>query len=409
MSRPRILIAGGGIGGLAVALALRRAGFEPRVFEQAARLQPVGAGIQMSPNATRALLQLGCGEHLRAAAVAPEALEVRSWNTGRRIFSTPLGERCLQDYGAPYYHVHRADLHAVLLKALGPEPLHLGARCTGFVEEDGQVRMDFADGSSQWGDLLIGADGIHSAVRTAAFGPEHPRFSGYAAFRAVLPAERVRGLRLQRNLTSWWGPGRHFMHYFISGGRQLNCVAVVPAKTWPLESWSAQGTSAEFLAEFQGWHPAILEMIRATDQVFKWALYDREPLPRWSRGHVTLLGDAAHPMLPFQAQGGAQAIEDAVVLAGCLSRSAVRPREALEEYERLRKPRTSRIQMVSRGSAELFHLAGPVQVLKRNTQLRLTHQFRPGRLMHRMDWLYEHDALAEARAAVRVESAHEWN
>ncbi len=395
MSGPRILIAGGGIGGLAVALALRRAGFEPRVFEQAPCLQPIGAGIQLSPNATRALVRLGCGEALRGVAVAPAALQVRSWRTGWRIFSMPLGERCLQDYGAPYYHVHRADLHEVLLKALGPEPLHLGARCTGFVEEDGGVCVELDNGTREWGDVLIGADGVHSAIRTAAFGSEQPRFSGYVAFRAVLPAERIQGLRLKRDLTSWWGPGRHFVHYFISGGRQLNCVAVVPSETWHVESWSAEGTREEFLSQFRGWHPLLQELIRATDRVFKWALYDRDPLPRWSSGRVTLLGDAAHPMLPFQAQGGAQAIEDAVVLANCLSRQAGRPREALEEYERLRKPRASRVQMASRGSAQMYHLARPLQVLERNTRLRLTHRFRPEVLAHRMDWLYEHDALAE--------------
>ncbi|WNG18532.1 FAD-dependent monooxygenase [Cystobacter fuscus] len=396
VSRPRILIAGGGIGGLAAALALQRAGFEPRVFEQAPRLQPVGAGIQLSPNATRTLVQLGCGEALRDVAVAPGSLHVKSWRTGRNIFSTPLGTRCLQDYGAPYYHVHRADLHAVLLKELGPEPLHLGARCTGFVEEEGGVRVELEDGSHAWGDMLIGADGIHSSIRTAAFGPEQPRFSGYMAFRAVLPAERIQGLRLQRDLTSWWGPGRHFVHYFISGGRQLNYVAVVPTRTWHLESWSVEGSREELLSEFQGWHPVLQELIRATDRVFKWALYDRDPLPRWSRGRVTLLGDAAHPMLPFQAQGGAQAIEDAVVLTSCLTRHAGRPQEALEEYERLRKPRTHQVQMTSRGSAQLFHLDRPLQVLKRNTRLRLTQRFRPDVLAHRMDWLYEHDALAEA-------------
>jgi salicylate hydroxylase len=396
MSGPRILIAGGGIGGLTAALALRRAGFEPRVFEQAPYLQPVGAGIQLSPNATRALIQLGCGEGLRDVAVAPAVMEARSWHTGWRIFSMPLGERCLQDYGAPYYHVHRADLHSVLLKALGPEPLRLDARCTGFVEEDGGVRVDFEDGSSEWGDVLIGADGIHSAIRTATFGPEQPRFSGHVAFRAVLPAERIQGLRLQRNLTAWWGPGRHFVHYFISGGRQLNYVAVVPSETWNLESWSSEGSQEELLSEFRGWHPLLQELIRATGRVFKWALYDRDPLPRWSRGRITLLGDAAHPMLPFQAQGGAQAIEDAMVLTRCLSRHAGKPQEALEEYERLRKPRTSRVQSVSRSNARLFHLARPLQVLERNTRLRLTHRFRPGVLAHRMDWLYEHDALAEA-------------
>ncbi|HYO51213.1 FAD-dependent monooxygenase [Archangium sp.] len=395
MSR-RILIVGGGIGGLTAALALRRAGFEPVVFEQAHALQPVGAGIQLSPNATRALIQLGYGAGLRAIASSPQALEARSWRSGRRIFSTPLGERCLEAYGAPYYHVHRADLHALLSQALGPEGLRLSARCTGFAEEGDGVRVEFEDGSSEWGDLLIGADGIRSITRTVAFGPEQPRFSGNVAFRAVIPARSVEGLPLERNTTAWWGPGKHFVHYFISGGSQLNCIAVVPSRTWSVESWSTEGTREELLAEFEGWHPLVQAVIRATGRVFKWALYDRDPLPRWSLGRVTLLGDAAHPMLPFQAQGAAQAIEDAMVLASCLSRHAEQPRVALEAYERIRKPRTSRIQEISRHNAQLFHLARQPRVLLRDTQLRFLNRHRSEKLARRMDWLFAHDPLAVA-------------
>jgi salicylate hydroxylase len=390
----RVLIAGGGIGGLTAALALRRAGFEPLVFEQAQALQPVGAGIQLSPNATRALIQLGCGNDLRASASSPQALEARSWRSGRRIFSTPLGERCVAEYGAPYYHIHRADLHAVLLRALGPDGLRLSARCTGFVEEDEGVRVDFEDGSHERGDLLIGADGIRSVTREAAFGPEQPRFSGNVAFRAVIPASQLEHLPLERNTTAWWGPGRHFVHYFISGGSQLNCIAVVPSQAWRVESWSTEGTREELLAEFEGWHPLIQAVIGATGRVFKWALYDRDPLPRWSLGRFTLLGDAAHPMLPFQAQGAAQAIEDAVVLAGCLSRHAEQPRVALELYERIRGPRTRRVQEVSRSNAELFHLSRSSKVLWRDARLRLLERHWPEKLAQRMDWLFAHDAGA---------------
>jgi salicylate hydroxylase len=379
VSRPRILIVGAGIGGLTAALALRRAGFEPIVFEQAKALQPVGAGIQLSPNATRILINYGLGERLREICIAPLALEARSWRSGRRIFNMPLAERCVEVYGAPYYHVHRAELHTLLLKALGPDILRLSARCTGFATEGTGVRVDFEDGTSARGDVLIGADGIHSAVRTSALGAEHPRFSGFVATRALIPAERVARLPLERKGTVWWGPGRHFMHYFISGGRLLNCVAVVPAKDWRQESWSTEGRREELIEEFQGWHPLLQSVIHATDRVYKWALYDREPLPRWSMGRVTLLGDAAHPMLIFRAQGAAQAIEDAKVLAECLARRPTDPRQALQEYEQERRPIASRVQAGSRRTERIFHAASPPVVVLRDLWLKAsTHLLNMG-------------------------------
>jgi salicylate hydroxylase len=394
VSSLRVLISGGGIGGLTAALALRQAGLEPVVFEQAPALQPVGAGIQLGPNATRLLLQLGCGESLREVAVSPVAMEARSWRSGRLISSVPLGKRCLAAYGAPFYHVHRADLQALLLRALGPGVVRLGARCTGFAEEGEGVRVRFANGSSEWGHVLIGADGIRSTIRRLALGPEQPRFSGSMAFRAVIPAERVAGLRLERNVTAWWGPERHFVHYFISGGRQVNYVAIVPSETWRLESWSAESSREEVLEQFKGWHPTVQALIHATGPVFKWALYDRDPLPHWSSGRVTLLGDAAHAMLPYQAQGAAQAIEDAVVLARCLADGGTQPRAALEAYERLRKPHTRRVQQLSRDNAQLFHMARLPQVWRRNLRLRFLTQYRPEVLAHRLDWLFGHEVEA---------------
>lgn len=366
----RVLIVGGGIGGLTAALALRRAGLDPIVFEQARALEPVGAGIQLSPNATRVLIQLGCGDGLRDVAIAPEALEARSFRDGQRIFSMEMGQRCVDLYGAPYYHVHRADLHALLVSSLGPGALRLSARCKGFVEEGDSVRVEFEDGTSAQGDVLIGADGIHSTVRAAMLGPERPRFAGYVAFRALIPAERIADLALERKGTIWLGPGRHVVHYFVSGGRLLNFVVAVPTRTWRLESWSTEGRREEVIGELDGWHPTVQTLLRAAERFHKWALYDRAPLPRWTRGRVTLLGDAAHPMLIFRAQGAAQAIEDAMALAESLSQHEGAPGAALEEYEQRRKPRASQVQEASRRNERVFHLSSSPLVLLRDTWLR---------------------------------------
>jgi salicylate hydroxylase len=396
MGRLRIFIVGGGIGGLSAALSLQRAGFDPIVFEQARGLGPVGGGIQISPNAARVLIHLGLGGGLSDLAVIPAAIESRSFRSGRPILSLPMGERSADVYGAPYYHVHRADLHALLVEAIRPGSLRLSARCTGFIQDSGGVRVDFEDGTSEHGDVLIGADGIHSAVRAAAFGPEAPRFSGAVAYRGLIPAERIEHLSIERKATVWWGPGRHFVHYFVSRGRSLNFVAIVPSQTSHVESWSTEGSRDELLAEFKGWHPTVQALTRSTDRVHKLALYDRDPLPRWSVGRVTLLGDAAHAMLPFQAQGAAQGIEDAIALARCLSRHTADPPAAFEEYERRRKPRTSRVQEEARRNGKLFHIASPTLVLIRDTLFRTLGRFRPEALAGMHSWLFGHDALAES-------------
>lgn len=405
MERPRIIIVGAGIAGLSAALALQRAGFEPVVYEQARAFRPVGAGIQISPNAARVLIHLGLGGGLAEIAIIPGALESKSWRSGRRIFAVPMGERSAEVHGAPYYHVHRADLLALLTEAVGPAAIHLSARCTGFVAEGDGVRVDFEDGTSARADALIGADGIHSVVRTTAFGPEEPRFSGNVAFRGLIPAERLAELvsarAIERNATVWWGPGRHFVHYFVSRGQSLNFVAVVPSQTARVESWSSEGSRDELLAEFEGWHPTVQGLIRRAERIHRLALYDRDPLPRWTAGRVTLLGDAAHPMLPFQAQGAAQGIEDAVVLARCLSRAAGDPRVAFAAYERQRRPRTDRVQEVSRRNGKLFHMASPPLVLLRDTLFRTLVRVRPEVLAGMQRWLFDFDALAEPRPTER--------
>ena len=388
----RVLVVGAGIGGLTTAIALRQAGFDVRVFEQAHEIRAVGAGLQLSPNAVKVLHGLGLGERLHAVAVKPAALDSRSWDTGELIGSRVAGEAMIAAFGAPYYHIHRADLHAVLMDALGDVPVRLASRCVQLEQDGDGVTVRFADGYQERGDVVVGADGIHSVVREQLFGPESPRFAGLVAWRGVAPTERLAGIDLPRHGHNFWGPGQHFVCYYVSAGRQVNWVGIVTSDAWQHESWSTPGDKQEALAAFRGWHFQVPALIEATDQVFLWALYDRDPLPAWSHGRVTLLGDAAHPMLPFMAQGAAQSIEDGYVLTRCLQTFAEVPR-ALVEYERRRKERTSRLQQQSRDNEHLFHLADPELVRQRNERIRA----EPTGTLPAYAWVYGYD-VEEAMA-----------
>jgi salicylate hydroxylase len=358
----RVAIVGAGIGGLAAALLLRRAGIDAVVFEQAKALQNVGAGIQISPNASRILHRLGLAEPLGRVAVRPEAVVMRRWDDGAELWRHPLGTACLSAYGAPYYHLHRADLIAALAAALPPAFLRLNQRVTGVEQSAPGVHLRLGDEAAGPFDALVAADGIHSAVRACCWDlvrARPPRFSGKTAYRGLIPAARLARLNLERDVTVWLGPERHLVHYFVAGGRLMNFVAVVPAGDWRVESWSARGEVADAVAEFADWHPQTRAVIGAADQTHRWALYDCDPLDQWAVGRVVLLGDAAHPMLPFLAQGAGQAIEDAAVLAGCLrGATAADVPAALNRYEAIRRPRASAMQALSRRSTTDDHGAG---------------------------------------------------
>jgi salicylate hydroxylase len=358
-----VIVIGAGIGGLTAALALARAGIGVRIFEQAPALREVGAGIQLGPNGTRVLHRLGLEAPLARVAVRPARSELRRWDDGRVLWSQPLGDQIAEHFRAPYYHVYRPDLLTVLATAVPAGVVRLNHRVTGITPCDDAVEVALADGSTARADAVIGADGIHSTVRAAILGPESPRFSGSTAYRGLVPVDRLGQLDLPRYGYAWLGPQRHFVHYYVAGGRLLNFVAICPAGEWRIESWSARGEVADALAEFAGWHPTVRAIIAAADQTHRWALYDREPLPRWSVGRISLLGDAAHAMLPFLAQGACQAIEDAAVLSGCLAQADRRSvPDALVRYEALRKARASRVQQGSFENATLYHLPdGPAQ------------------------------------------------
>ena len=355
----RVAVIGGGLGGLAAALFLRKAGLQATVYEQASELRAVGAGILVSPNMVRPLERLGLGDALARIAVRLEAgWEFRRWQDGRVLFVQPMGDECLRLYGAHCYVAHRADLLQLLKDSLPEGVLQLRHRCVDV--RDGEVRFE---NKTLKADVIIGADGIHSIVRERITPNIEARFSGLCAFRCLVPAERAPEMARRPVQTLWLGPGHHFVHYPISSGRLVNVVAIGPAGDWRTESWTAEGKVEDMAREFANWDGRVQQLIAAATDTKRWALYDRSPLERWSMGRITLLGDAAHAMLPFFGQGAAQAIEDAEALAQCLREaSAGSAEQALARYEQIRRARASEVQLMSRGREIRNHLPdGPDQ------------------------------------------------
>ena len=387
----KILVTGGGIGGVTAALCLANDGHDVEVFEQADAFSEAGAGIQVSPNCSRVLHALGLEAALSAAGFLPEGTEARQWDSGRTIMTSPLGNAAVEAYGFPYYHIHRGDLLEILVNAARASDrirLHTRARVTEFTDAPGKVVVK-VDGVSHEGDLLVGADGIHSAIRTSLWGEEKPQFTGNIAWRALVPAASLPAGRVRPVTTVWWGPRRHFVHYYVKGGELVNCVCVVEKDGWETESWTERGDYEELKSDFSGWHEDVQMLIDHADRdsLYKWALFDRRPMSAWGRGRVTLLGDACHPTLPFMAQGAAMAIEDSAVLAACLKRASDIPL-ALQRYEDLRRERTAGVQNGSRRNATVFHLSG-IKAWVRNLAARRASGST-------MDNLYRYNALEAA-------------
>lgn len=349
-----IAILGGGIGGLAAALALHQAGCRVTVFEQASRYARVGADINLTPNAVRALDGLGIGKALRRTAARPRFRISRMWDTGEETSRLPMAKEAERQYGAPQLTMHRADLLAALEGALPPDCLQLGRRAVSVAQDGVGASIAFADGREERVDALVGADGIHSVVRTALHGVEHPRFTGVVAFRAVVPKARLKGLPNLGSFTKWWGPNpqSQVVTFPLNRGRDIFVFATIAQESWRHESWTQPGTVDELRDLYADFHPEARRLLEACDMVLKTALWERDPLPFWSRGRITLLGDAAHPMLPFMAQGACQATEDAVVLARCV-REEPDLAAAFRLYEAARLARTARIQIGSRANTWL--------------------------------------------------------
>ncbi|HEY3291193.1 MAG TPA: FAD-dependent monooxygenase [Anaerolineae bacterium] len=387
-----VAVIGGGIGGLSAALSLLHAGVDVHVYERARTIGEIGAGIAVSPNATRILGRLGLGNALANTGVKTQAWHQRRWEDGRTLVRTPIAGAYDAAFGSPLYHMHRADVVNALAQAVPPSRLHTGHTLKSLVDHGDHVEASFENGATISVDALVGADGIHSVVRQTLFGPEKPRFTGCIAYRGLVPADRLTHLNLEVTTQIWVGPGSHFVHYFVRSKYLVNFLAVFEKDAWTKESWTDRGDVADLRAAYEGWHPQVRDILKEVNETFIWALLDRKPMEHWSVGRVTLLGDACHPMLPFMAQGSAQAIEDGATLAVCLAqvdKSDVP--DALRKYEMFRLARTARVQGLAAANKARFHLPdGPAQQARDAEMARGGTDFS----LEATGWLYGYDAGA---------------
>jgi salicylate hydroxylase/6-hydroxynicotinate 3-monooxygenase len=380
MTKLSVAIVGAGMGGLATAAALHRAGIAVDVYEQASKFARLGAGIQIGCNAMKVLRGLGLEPLMRAGAFYPRSWNNRDYDSGEVRFDMVFGEAAEQRYGAPYLLGHRGDLHAALASAVPEEAIHLDHRVVAIDQRpDRSVKLSFANGKSVEAGAVVASDGVHSFVKEQLFGKDTPNFTGRIAYRTVFPATLLNGYQID-DCTKWWGPDRHIVIYYVKPDRsEVYFVTSQPEPNFKVESWSATGDVKELRKAFDGFHPQVRHVLAACPSVHKWALVDRDPQSHWGQSNITLLGDACHPMTPYMAQGAAMAIEDAAVLSRCLAdvnRDGVEA--AFRRFEATRKPRTSRVQLNSRTNTWLKQRTDP-------------------------DWVYGYDAwnapLAELEAA----------
>jgi len=387
-----IAIVGAGIGGLTAALSLIRQGVGVDVYEQAPELKELGAGVQISSNGTRVLYALGLGEAIERLGVVVAGKEIRLWSTGQTWKLFDLGAQSVERYGAPYMMFHRGDLHAALLDAIrreSPDAIHLNCKCTDVAQAADRVTLQFEDGTAVSTPLVIGADGVQSRVRLSVFGADRPEFTGIVCWRVLVPRERVPESVRMKVGTNWVGPGGHVVHYPVRGGALLNLVGLMERDDWRVESWTVQGSKDEFHGDFRNWHPDIHAMIDSGDVPYKWALFARPPMPAWTKGGVTLLGDACHSMLPMMAQGAVMAIEDGMVLGRCVAKYGMAP-ETLHRYEALRRDRANRCVAASIDNARRFH--NPDLAHAAGAEAYVTREWQEDKVKARYEWLFTYDA-----------------
>ena len=356
----KILIVGAGIGGLVSALCLNKKGYEVEMYEQSEVLSELGAGVQLSPNATRVLDYLELTDDLKPHIFEPRSFQFLNYKTEKIISKRELGLKIQDDFGFPNFDVHRADLQKVLLNKVEEEGIKIltNMKVIDVGNEENKAYIKINEEKIK-ADIVIGADGIHSVVREKLFEKKESSFTGNVAWRMLIPVDSLPRALILPDTTVWLGPKKHFVSYHVSGGKNLNCVCLVEQDGWTNESWSERGNIEDLREVYNGWNQTIETLLKIANPntLYRWALHDRPPMKQWSKGRITLLGDAAHPMLPFLAQGAAMAIEDGAVLADCIS-SYKDNEKSLKYFEQIRKPRTSFVQLAARRNAKILHLSG---------------------------------------------------
>ena len=390
MTMPEVAIIGAGIGGLTAALALQHRGIGVHIYEQSSRLGEIGAGLHLSPNGMKVLYGLGLDEEIEAIRFQPESIALRHFETGEPFFEYSFTGAFIETFSAPFYGFHRADLHKMLLDAVKRNDancISVSKRLTALAEDQDGVTLSFEDGREAREHVVIGADGVHSTVRTLLHSDPNARFTGHVAYRGMVSVNDLEPNLVEPKMNLWAGPGAHVVAYYVRGGELLNYVALTEEDGWETESWTTQADKADLAAQFKDWNPTVQTIIDQTQpgQCYKWALLMRDPLPAWSSARTTLLGDGAHPMVPYLAQGSVMAIEDAWVVAHYLAAHPDNPALALKSYEEARLARTGKIQIAAWEQGQMMHAVGRGDDISERGD---------GGGFAKSSWIYGYDACA---------------